>query len=91
VLPDGIFSNRKSQFFQTENPNLDKFGRVLQWKELVYFIAIWPILQHFGKFCGHLVHFMVFLGFFTRFGLLYEEKSGNPGWATQTCRWKANN
>jgi hypothetical protein len=40
-LPDGIFSNAK-------NPNLGKFGRVLQWKILVYFtygrtyfMAIW--------------------------------------------------
>jgi hypothetical protein len=29
---------------------------------------LWP----FGTFCGHLVHF-------PRFGILYREKSGNPG------------
>jgi hypothetical protein len=45
---------------------------------LVYFTAIWSILQPFGTFCGHLVFFIVI---FTRFGTLYEEKSGNPGLA----------
>jgi hypothetical protein len=28
-------------FYQTKNPNLGKFSRVLQWKMLVYFMAIW--------------------------------------------------
>jgi hypothetical protein len=63
--------------FQTKNPNL---GKVLQWKMMV------PI------FYGHLVHFTVFcymlltigivrgnLVSFYRFGILYQEKSGNPG------------
>jgi hypothetical protein len=36
------------------------------------FPAIWYILWHFGIFCGHLVYF-------PRFGILYYEKSGNPG------------
>jgi hypothetical protein len=46
-----------------------------------------------GIFYGHLVHFMVFcyilstfgivrgnLVYFYRFGILYQEKSGNPVW-----------
>jgi hypothetical protein len=39
---------------------------------LVYFTAIGNILWPFGTFCGHLVYF-------SPFGILYQEKSGNPG------------
>jgi hypothetical protein len=39
----------------------------------VYFTAIENMLWSFGIFCGHLVHF-------PRFGILYQEKSGNPVW-----------
>jgi hypothetical protein len=39
---------------------------------LVNFTAIWHILRPFGIFYLLLVHF-------TRFGMLYQEKSGNPG------------
>jgi hypothetical protein len=38
---------------------------------VVYFVAIWYILWPFGIFCGHLVYF-------SRFGMLYQEKSGSP-------------
>jgi hypothetical protein len=41
-LPDGLFSN--------QNPNLGKFWRSLDWKMLINFIAIWNILQIFGRF-----------------------------------------
>jgi hypothetical protein len=65
--------------FQTKNPNLGQFWRVLQCKilvyifydHLVYFTAIGNILWPFGIFYGH-------LEFFPRFGILYREKSGNP-------------
>jgi hypothetical protein len=40
--------------------------------QLVYFTTIGNILWPFGIFCGHLVHI-------PRFGILYQEKSGNPG------------
>jgi hypothetical protein len=36
------------------------------------------ILRLFGIFCGHWVYFMVVLYIFPRFGMLYQEKSGNP-------------
>jgi hypothetical protein len=39
---------------------------------LVYVMVIWYILGPFGKFNGHLVYF-------SRFGMLYQEKSGNLG------------
>jgi hypothetical protein len=58
-------------YFQTKNPNLSIFWMVLQWKILVYIMAIWYILWQFGIFCGH-------LEYFNRFGTLYYEKSGNP-------------
>jgi hypothetical protein len=36
---------------------------------LVYFTPVWYILRPFG----------IFYGYLTRFGMLYQEKSGNPG------------
>jgi hypothetical protein len=51
-LPDGIF--------QTKNPNLGKFWMVLQWKMLVYFMAVLSILWPFGIFCGCFVYFSPF-------------------------------
>jgi hypothetical protein len=73
--------------FQTKNPNLGEFGRALDWKmfiyvfygHLEYFVEIWDILWPFGIFCIHLVHFF-------GFGIVYQEKSGNPG---PNCRQTA--
>jgi hypothetical protein len=45
-------------YFQTKNPNLGKFWRALDWKMLIYFMAIWNILWRFGIFYDHLVHFI---------------------------------
>jgi polyferredoxin len=40
---------------------------------MVYiFKAIWYILRSYGMLYGHLVYF-------SRFGILYKDKSGNPG------------
>jgi hypothetical protein len=50
---------------QTKHPNLGKFWRFLQWKMLVYFMAIWSILWLFGISYDHLVHFMVIWYFFS--------------------------
>jgi hypothetical protein len=65
--------------FQTKNPNLDQLCRVLQWKILIYFMTIWSILQPLEMFCVHLVHFVIIWYISFRFGILYQEKSGNPG------------
>jgi hypothetical protein len=45
-----------------------------------YFMSIWSIFWPFGILCGHLVYFTydVFWNIFSRFGMLYKEKSGNP-------------
>jgi hypothetical protein len=68
-------------YFQTKNPCLGKLWRVLQWMTLVYLIAIWSILRPIGIFYGHLVHFVViWYRYFSRFGMLYREKSGNPAY-----------
>jgi hypothetical protein len=69
-LPDGIFL--------IQNPSLGKSWRVLQWKMLVYVIATLSILLPFGIFCCHLVYFMFIWYIFPRFGILCQEKSGNP-------------
>jgi hypothetical protein len=59
--------------FQTKDPNLGKFCRVLQWKMLVYFMAIWSILRLFVIYI---------LWSFGHLSPLHQEKSGNPvkGW-----------
>jgi hypothetical protein len=36
-------------YLKNPNPNLVKFGRALQWKMLVYFMAISSFLRPFGK------------------------------------------
>jgi hypothetical protein len=45
---------------------------------VAYFTANLCILWSFGIFCGRLVYFVVVWYIFPRFGLLYQEKSGNP-------------
>jgi hypothetical protein len=51
-------------YFQTKNPNLGKFLSALDGKMLIYFEAIWNILQTFGIFYGHLLHFVFIWSFF---------------------------
>jgi hypothetical protein len=60
--------------FKQKKFNLGKFERVLYWKMLIHFMAIWSILRPFSKFCAFYYH----LVYFSRFGMLYQEKSGNP-------------
>jgi hypothetical protein len=81
MVPDGrnIGQGCQMVYFQTKNRNLGKLWRVLRWKMLVYFTAIWYVLWSFGIFYGHLVYFVVIWYIFPRFGTLYQEKSGNPG------------
>jgi preprotein translocase subunit SecY len=66
-------------YFETNYRSLGTFWRVLQWKMLVYFMDIWSILRPLHKFYGHLLYFVAMWSFFPRFGILYQEKSGNPG------------
>jgi hypothetical protein len=62
-------------YFLTKYTNLGKFSGALHWKmlvnfycHLVYFVAIWYILRPF----------VISMVIFSRFGILYKEKSGNP-------------
>jgi hypothetical protein len=64
--------------FQTKNRNLGKFWMVLLWKILLYFVTTWSILQPLEIFYGHLVYFVVIWYISPRFGILDQEKSGNP-------------
>jgi hypothetical protein len=69
-LPDGIFSNQKSQFGSIlVSLAMEDVG--IFYGHLVYFTANWYILWPFGIFYGNLVCF-------PRFGMLHQEKSGNP-------------
>jgi hypothetical protein len=70
-LPDGFC-------FRTKNPNLGKFLEGLAMEDvgifyghLVHLTVFWYILWTFGIYCGNWVYF-------PRFGILYQEKSGNP-------------
>jgi hypothetical protein len=61
-VPDPLFrfqSGREKQgcqmvYLQTKNP----IWNALDWKMLIYFMAIWNILQTFVILCDHLVHFV---------------------------------
>jgi hypothetical protein len=53
--------------FQTKNPDLGKIGRALDWKMFKYFI-----------FQGDLGYCMTIWYIFSGFGIMYQEKSGNP-------------
>jgi hypothetical protein len=70
-LPDGLFSNQKSQF--GENFSVPQFGKCLY--------ILWP----FGIFYGYLGYFVTIWNIlcsvgtvFSCFGVLHQEKSGNP-------------
>jgi hypothetical protein len=81
----------RSYFFETKNPNLSTFVRglwienvVLFFISLEYFKSIWYILGYIGIFYGHFVYI------FPRFGILRQEKSGNP--APSSCaNWRTEN
>jgi hypothetical protein len=72
-LPDGFFSNQKFQLGQTLEG--------LRWENVDIGI-LWP----FGIFYGHLVHFVFLWYIFSGFGIVYQEKSGNPGPKTFSIR-----
>jgi hypothetical protein len=65
-------------YFQAKNPNLGKFWRALYWKMLIYFMAIWNILRTFGLLHDRLVQFVLICYIYSGFGIIHEEKSGNP-------------
>jgi hypothetical protein len=78
-----LFQGCQMVYFQTKNPNSGKFCRFLRWKMSVYFMAIWSILRPFGIM-------YVYLVYFSRFGILYQEKSGNPDLFDDNVLWHAS-
>jgi hypothetical protein len=58
-------------YFQTKKKQLGKFWRALEWKSLVYFMAVWNlyILWPFDDLVGYFLPFWYYM---------YQEKSGNP-------------
>jgi hypothetical protein len=64
-LPDGLFSNQKSQFgYILEGLAMENLG--VSFDRLVYFTAMGNILGPFGIFCVHLVYFSPFWYFVPR-------------------------
>jgi hypothetical protein len=61
-------------YFQAKNSNLGKIWMTLDWKLLIYFMAIWNILQTFEIFYDILCSF----GTFFRFWYHVPKISGNP-------------
>jgi hypothetical protein len=75
-LPDGWFSKQKSNFgLILEGLAMEDDG--IFYGHLVHFTVLCYILWTFGIVSGNLVYF-------SRFGILYREKSGNPGPQAQT-------
>jgi hypothetical protein len=64
-------------YFQTQNTNLGKIWRVLDWKMFLCLMAIRIILRTFGIFYDHLVHFVFIWYIFSGFGIMHHEKSSN--------------
>jgi hypothetical protein len=73
-LPDGLFSNQKSQFGQIlEGFGMENVG--LFFDHLEYFMAIWYNLWPFGLVCGHLVYFFPFWYVWTKENLATLEET----------------
>jgi hypothetical protein len=71
-LPDGLFSNQKSQFGSIFDS--------LRLENVDIFYGRLEYLRTFGDFYDHLVHFVLMWYIFSGFGITCQEKSGNPGW-----------
>jgi hypothetical protein len=63
-------------YFQTKNPNLGKFLEGLRMENVGIFYGRMEYLRPLGIFYGNLV---VLWSIFSPFGILCQEKSGNPG------------
>jgi hypothetical protein len=73
-LPDGLFSNQKIQIWVN-------FGGSCTGRCWYNFMDTWSILRSFVIFYGHSVYIVSGnLVYFSRFGILFQEKSGNPDW-----------
>jgi hypothetical protein len=73
-------------YFHTKNTNFGIFWSALYgklynllWSNGIFYGQLMHIFYgRLGKFCCHLVYF-------SRFGMFYKEKSGNPGGEREKC------
>jgi hypothetical protein len=72
------YQGRQMVYFQTQNPNLGNFWRVLQWKTCVYFGDIWSNLQPSGLLHRHLVNLVVIWYNFSPFWYVVPRKIWQP-------------
>jgi hypothetical protein len=73
-------------YFQSKNPNLGKVWSAFPRLEmLIYFTFLCNILQTFGISYDHLVHFAFCWYIFSGFGIVFQEKSGNPDSLAKKC------
>jgi hypothetical protein len=56
----------------------------LDWKMLIYFMAICNILLTFGILYDHLAQFAFIWYIFSGFGIMHQEKSGKPAGVYKT-------
>jgi hypothetical protein len=76
-LPDGLFSQQKSQFgYILEGLEMKHVGVFYDTSE--YFMAIWYILWPFGIVCGHLVYF-------SRIGMFRPREIWQPWFHPYVC------
>jgi hypothetical protein len=78
-LPDGIHILKTKIWENFEELGMEDAG--IFYGHLVYFVAIgYKYFVAIGYILlGNLVYLMVIWFIFSRFGMLYQEKSGNPG------------
>jgi hypothetical protein len=89
---DTIGRNRVARWFafKPKIPIWVNFGGSLNWKMLKYFMAIWNILQTFEIIYDHLVQFVFIWYIFSGFGIMRQEKSGNPAVEAQNISLNIN-
>jgi hypothetical protein len=71
----GLQQGYQVVYFQTKSPILGKFSGALEWKMLEYFMVTWSVLRAIWFI---LLTYGIF-DIFPHFGILCQEKSGNPG------------
>jgi hypothetical protein len=69
-LPDGLFSNPKSQFGQILEGLCKRSCCFILWPFGIFY-GCWGYFMIFDTFCVHLVQF---------FRFMHQDESGNPGW-----------
>jgi hypothetical protein len=79
-LPDGKFSKR--------NPYLGKFWWAIEYKILVYYMNIMEYFTYIWYILWPIGNIVVIWYIFYRFGILCQDKSGNPVTSVRLCTEK---